>query len=286
MKRNLYLTVVLVLVIALVSLSAASAQDEEVALFRVEVRNRTDGPVSILLAGTEAPSAYVLSAGPGQNRVFTVNAGSYDQTTFACGESATGTLAVTHQLRLVFTSCFSDAPNSGAPAIEKVHLTDAPDGKKWLYQYDPTPQPEAASPPGGGTAGACQFQIEEEITIYNRPSTAAGVFATVGPSFSAEITSRLSARTADGWLGFDPGIAQAANIGPFRLRWIAPGDGTLTGECSFPVVWGPPPGICFDMPMEDTNVYMNPDTSSPVAAVLHVREFAAILGHTPGGDFS
>ena len=26
-------------------------------------------------------------------------------------------------------------------------------------------------------------------------------------------------RTADGWLGFDPGVAQAANVGIFRLRW-------------------------------------------------------------------
>jgi hypothetical protein len=242
--------------------------------------------VTVLLEGMEDPVAYVLTAAPGSSRVFTVRVGTYDHATIACGETATGTLAVTHQLRLVFTPCFSDAPNAGAPANEKVHLIDSPDGKKWLYQYDPTPQPEAASPPGEGVAGACQFNIEEEITVYNRPSTAAGVFAAIGPGDSAEITSRLSARTADGWLGFDPGVAQAANIGPFRLRWIAPGDGTLSGGCSLPVVWGPPPGICFDMPMEDANVYMNPDTSSPVAAVLHVGEFAAILGHTPGGDFS
>ena len=284
MKRNLYLMFMLVLVLALSSISAVFAQDgQEESLFRVEVRNRTDQPVTLTLTGKDVSATYLLSVPSGVDRVFTVETGSYDQTTIACGESATGTLRVTHQLRLTFTPCFKNAPNSGAPTIEKVHLTDAPKGIKWFYRYNPTPRAAAATPPAGGMAGACQLRARDEVAIYRRPSTASGVFATVGPGF----TISLQARTADGWLGFDPGIAQAANIGSFRLRWVSPDTETLSGACSsLPVVWGPPPGICFDMPMENTQVLANPDASSPAVALLHVGEFAAVTGLAPGGDWA
>jgi len=89
----------------------------------------------------------------------------------------------------------------------------------------------------------------------------------------------VDGQTASGWLGFDPGVAQAANIGPFRLRWIDPGNVNLAGACgNLPVVWAPPPGVCFDMPMEDVEVRAGPTTASTVLVILNVGEFAAVLG--------
>jgi hypothetical protein len=137
MKRNLLLALVLVLAIALLLTTAAFAQEEEEpVLFRVDIRNQSDQTVSITLVGTDVFKAYVLAVGPGGSQVFTVQEGNYDHTTFACGESATGSLDVSQVLRLTFTPCFGDAVNSGEPTIEKIHLTDAPSGKLYRYQFD------------------------------------------------------------------------------------------------------------------------------------------------------
>jgi hypothetical protein len=109
------------------------------------------------------------------------------------------------------------------------------------------------------------------------------VFSTQQAGFSTQIT----AQTADGWLGFEPGVAQAANIGSFRLRWIEPEAGSTSGDCaSLPVVWAPPPGVCFDMPMEPTPVYASPDASSQSVATLEVGQFAAVLGEAEARDWA
>jgi hypothetical protein len=286
MKDTLRLALVLILVMALASISATTSgsSNPTITLYRIEVQNRTGQSVSLSLVGTDVPSAYYLSVAPGTTGIYTLRNGIYNQTTYACGSSATGTLEVAQQLRLVFTPCSGPAPNSGAPTIEKIHLTDAPHGSAWLYQYNPTPPASSASasPPVVSTAGACQITALNEVTIYQRPSTAADVFSTQPAGFNI----KFSARTSSGWLGFDPGIAQAANIGSFRLRWIAPGTQTVSGACSrLPVVWGPPPGICFDMPMEDVNVHATADSSSAVVVRLHVGEFAAITGQTADGNW-
>jgi len=129
-------------------------------------------------------------------------------------------------------------------------------------------------------SGPCEATAPAEVTIYMRPDPAAEVFSTQGPGFSIEIT----AQTATGWLGFDPGVAQAANIGSFRLRWLDPSTVETTGDCgSLPVVWGPPAEGCFDMPMEDVEVHAGPSDASPILATLHVEEFAAILGLNGAG---
>ena len=285
MKFKRIQTIVFVLLISLVFTTPGYGQagNQETSLVPVQIRNRTDQPVGLLLFGEEGLAAYALNVPANTDQTFTVQKGGYDQTTFACGESASGTLDISGQLRLTFTRCPGSAPNAGAPTIEKVHLTDAPSGKAWLYQYGGAARGLLPSGPGGSAGGACSLNAREEVTIYQRPSTAADVFSTQPAGFSID----FSARTATGWLGFDPGIAQAANLGSFRLRWVPPDARTLSGACSsLPVVWGPPPGICFDMPMGDTSVYEDPDASSPVEVVLHPGEFAAILGLTAGGDWA
>jgi hypothetical protein len=131
--------------------------------------------------------------------------------------------------------------------------------------------------------GPCTLVADGDITIFDRPSLLAQVFSTMGAGFSIEV----GAQSADGWLGFDPGVAQAANMGSFRLRWVDPHSAIhLEGTCQdLPLVWAPPPGVCFIMPMEETTVYSSPDSSSTPLATLAPGYFAAVLGHT-GGDWS
>jgi hypothetical protein len=96
----------------------------------------------------------------------------------------------------------------------------------------------------------------------------------------------IEGRTANGWLGFDPGVAQAANVGAFRLRWLDPEDPVrLEGDCdAVPKVVGPVPGVCYTMPMEETHVYQSPDTASAVVATMNWGDYAMVLGWTPDED--
>jgi hypothetical protein len=131
--------------------------------------------------------------------------------------------------------------------------------------------------------GACQVTATTAFDVYSRPSLLADVFGTFSPDFPPET---ISGRTADGWLGFEPGVAQAANIGVFRLRWILPGSpAALTGDCaSVPVEpWVPAPGVCYQMSMGPVEVHTAADPSSAVSHTLDVGEFVAVTGRTPTG---
>lgn len=148
-----------------------------------------------------------------------------------------------------------------------------------------TPQPPTVTPTATETStpvptGPCEATAAVDVTVYRRPDLAADVFGVL----SAGSVQPLSAQTGDGWFGFDPGVAQAANIGSFRLRWVHEADVSLSGDCaSLPVVWAPPVGVCFDMPMEDVDVHADANAASAVVIVLHVEEFAAVLGVSGSG---
>ena len=62
----------------------------------------------------------------------------------------------------------------------------------------------------------CNFTTNTSITAYRLPDSTSDVFGTmsVGDTFAA------LARTVDGWLGFDPGVAQAGNTGLAHHRWV------------------------------------------------------------------
>jgi len=152
----------------------------------------------------------------------------------------------------------------------------------------PTSTPTATitiTPTAAATPMPCEMVASDDVTIYNRSSTDAQIFATVGDGFR----QRMHAMTQDGWVGFDPGVAQAANIRPFRIRWISPtGAYSLEGSCeALPVLeWVPPPGLCFTMPMIDTNVYRNTDASAAVITTRNEGEFAAVLDRTSDNDWA
>jgi hypothetical protein len=130
-------------------------------------------------------------------------------------------------------------------------------------------------------AGTCTLVTTGTVTLYDRPSTEAQIFSEVGADFSSVVTGR----TVDGWVGFDPGVAQAANIGVFRLRWAFFDDVSLSGDCvSVPQLgWVPQPDLCYTMPMESVNVYSGANTSSNILATLTVEQFASVSGFTNNG---
>lgn len=86
-------------------------------------------------------------------------------------------------------------------------------------------------------------------------------------------------------MGFDPGIAQAANIGVFRLRWAFFDEVSLSGSCvDVPeLTWVPEPDLCYTMPMESVNVYTGANTSASVLVTLNVEDFASVSGFTSDG---
>ena len=62
----------------------------------------------------------------------------------------------------------------------------------------------------------CMFTANEPVTAYRLPDDTSDVFGVVssGESYKA------LAWTAEGYVGFDPGIAQAGNIGLAHHRWV------------------------------------------------------------------
>ena len=135
---------------------------------------------------------------------------------------------------------------------------------------------------GGGSAGSCELIAEGEVTAHTRPDSRAPVFGVMEPGFRWMVEGR----TSDGWWGFEPGVAQAANVGVFRLRWVEE-DGAfrLEGECGgVPELIGPPAGVCFTMPMGEVQVHAEADPSSEVVATLSIGDYAAVLGKS--GDWA
>jgi len=80
----------------------------------------------------------------------------------------------------------------------------------------------ACTPP----TGPCTFTPNTSVTAYRLPDDTSDVFG-VMPSADAY---KALARTAEGWVGFDPGIAQAGNIGLAHHRWIQL-NVTLSSSC-------------------------------------------------------
>lgn len=169
--------------------------------------------------------------------------------------------------------------------------TEAPTATALVVAPTETPTPTAPTAtvvttaigesPTSPVVGMCEIVAEDEVTAYTRPSPEALVFGSMSPGYRVLVEGR----TADGWLGFDPGVAQAANVGVFRLRWIEGSSGIrLEGVCDdLPELVGPPAGVCFTMPMDEMVVYAEPEASSEVIATMVVGDYAAVTGRTADG---
>jgi len=84
----------------------------------------------------------------------------------------------------------------------------------------------SALAPGCTPSGPCEVTGNESLTIYRLPDPASDVFGTL----PAGETYEVLAWTANGFVGFDPGIAQAGNIGLAHHRWVYL-NGIITPSC-------------------------------------------------------
>lgn len=139
----------------------------------------------------------------------------------------------------------------------------------------PAPVFAPAFTPG---SGVCEIVADGSVTVYQRPGISAGIFG----MFSMGDREQATTYTADGWIGFEPGVAQAGNVGVFRNRWVQTGAAFhLEGGCGgLPLVVGPPAGVCFTMAMADSPVHQNIDISSEIVATLHLGDYVEVTGKT------
>ncbi|NLP04605.1 hypothetical protein GX411_01450 [Candidatus Fermentibacteria bacterium] len=119
------------------------------------------------------------------------------------------------------------------------------------------------------------------IDVYERPDSTCAPWSILLPGQILEIL----VTTADGWLGFDPGVAQAGNSGSFRYRWIKR-DASFTIASGDPdmleVVWGPSAGFTYVMTFEPVPVFLEPDSLSEIVDSLPCCSAAAITCRIPG----
>ncbi len=66
------------------------------------------------------------------------------------------------------------------------------------------------------TSEPCTFMATGSLTVYRLPDNTSDVFGEISSGESFEVL----AQTAGGWVGFDPGVAQAGNVGLARHRWV------------------------------------------------------------------
>ena len=140
---------------------------------------------------------------------------------------------------------------------------------------------DVAGVEGGTPPWPCTAWAHATVTAYDRAGVGAQVFGTVRPGDPVPVV----ARNADGWLAFSPGTAQAANVGPFRLRWLPPDAPIrLDGSCSdLPVRVSPAPGVCFQMAMAATAIRAAPDPAAAVVVTLPADGYVAVTGSDPSG---
>lgn len=129
--------------------------------------------------------------------------------------------------------------------------------------------------------GTIVIVANSPLDIYERPDSASSRWSSIPAGESLEIF----ATTADGWLGFDPGVAQAGNSGSFRYRWVPPGGAyTITSgdPALLETVWGPSAGYTYAMTFEPVPVYLEPDSTSEVVDTMPGCSAAAITCRIPG----
>lgn len=137
----------------------------------------------------------------------------------------------------------------------------------------PTP---SSTPTATSSPAPCTLTANSDVPLYNRPDTNSSQFGIFSSGQQAVITGQAPG----GWLGFDPGVAQAANVGIFRLRWLAPGSDTAqSGSCDaltpYPAI---SPTACYEMAMADTPIYAQPDDTAVVITTLPGGGYTAVTG--------
>ncbi|MBI4674705.1 MAG: hypothetical protein HY741_23925 [Chloroflexi bacterium] len=134
----------------------------------------------------------------------------------------------------------------------------------------------AGAPAAASTAsGKCELVVTKDVTAYTRPSLQADKFA----DLQVGDTLEFSAMTADGWFGFEPGVAQAANVGPFRLRWVQATDALKQKSAckQLPVVASLSPTACYQMFMDATPILSEAKKGASVVANAKAEDYAQVI---------
>ena len=120
-----------------------------------------------------------------------------------------------------------------------------------------------------------------DLVTYYRPDLESEPFDTMPSGMPVYVFAESGA----GWIGFDPGIPQAANVGPFRLRWVQEtGDFSLQGACDeLPVIETPPVGVCFTMAMTEFPVFEAPSAESKVMTIVESEDYIGMISQPSPG---
>lgn len=121
----------------------------------------------------------------------------------------------------------------------------------------------------------------KETPVFFYPSYTSKKFGTLNPAKKVEV---LSFSKNGSWVGFDPGVAQACNVGLFRLRWT-PLNGTafLSGDCrNIQEIEPPQPKFCFIGGMK-TKVFRGPGEKYGLKGILNPYEYAQAIFKTTNG---
>jgi hypothetical protein len=145
------------------------------------------------------------------------------------------------------------------------------------------PALENESTHGASPAVEIQLTATDTVVVRARPDSASGVWGLLLPGDSVPVSSV----TLDGWLGFDPGVAQAGNSGSFRYRWIDPGGPfDLTGDpCGLDSLWGPSADVTYAMTFNRVPVFAEPDTLATIVDSLPGSSAARIVSLWNGWYF-
>jgi hypothetical protein len=146
---------------------------------------------------------------------------------------------------------------------------------------EPSPTATATPAPTPTQFAPCEMRPTRRLPVYHRPGAGSAVFGYM----AAGMVFEIAGRTDDGWLGFEPGFAEMAGSGIFRLVWVRAGESMrLAGDCEhLPRLVGPLVGVCYSQAAGEVPVYAEPDTSSQVVSILGAEDLAAATGRAPGG---
>ncbi len=170
-------------------------------------------------------------------------------------------------LVLLFGGCLP-APGS-TPTPPPAHLPTSQPTTSPLPSVSPLPTLSPIAKP-------CEAVMLTEVPAYVTPDGELFGSTPVGYQVLVE------ARAEGGWIGFDPGVAHAAAVGPFRLVWVRADAVRLEGDCdNIPLITPPSPDYCYEMAMWDIPLRAEPQTESDIVAILSANDYAVILGLSP-----
>lgn len=140
-----------------------------------------------------------------------------------------------------------------------------------------------ATAPSPAAKPACLLVAQDSVALYTRPSFASPRFGTLAPGDSVQAAGR-----APGFVGIEPGTAQAAMVGPFRLRYAsAEAPFALRGDCAaLPPQPRLDPTACYQMAMGAVAMHARPDTAAAVVGTIPAQGFAQATRRTPTGWLS